>query len=329
MINVPPVIAAALRRGAAVAISVSGGKDSQAMERALAGTHEEQSWPGDFFAIHADVGAPFDWPWTISLCERNAQALGHPLHVARRDDGRNLLQTIWRRVRKTTPERKPGFPSPAARYCTSDLKAAVLDSWAARHYPGSGLIIFAIGLRAEESRRRAKRQAVEVRKDITTGRLKGLDPETALEAWLGNPAGRLALNWHPILDWSEARVWEACLTSRADLLARRQMFRLGLYAFAFAGWPCSPTYVLTTRQGHALERHSCAMCLFFTAQDIQVGATFNLALHREIAAMEQHSGFAWQKDRPVSGLDVQHQAIPEEALRIQPLPQGYGGDHGR
>jgi tRNA(Ile)-lysidine synthase TilS/MesJ len=75
MLHIPPVITAALERGAAVAVSVSGGKDSQAMERVLAGLREKHHWPGPFFAIHADVGQPFDWPWTLALCERNAQAL--------------------------------------------------------------------------------------------------------------------------------------------------------------------------------------------------------------------------------------------------------------
>lgn len=119
---VPAVITEAIRRGAAVAVSVSGGKDSQAMERAMAHLHREQSWPGAFFAVHADVGELFDWPWTIPLYERNAQALHYDLHVVRRSDGRTLADTIWRRVAKSEGTGKPPFPSMSRCCCTSDAK---------------------------------------------------------------------------------------------------------------------------------------------------------------------------------------------------------------
>ena len=99
--DIPDIIAAAIRRGAAVAVSTSGGKDSQAMGRVLSRMRHEQKWPGSFFAIHADVGQPFDWPWTIPLCERNAQSFGRPLYVVRRTDGLTLVDVIWRRVLKT------------------------------------------------------------------------------------------------------------------------------------------------------------------------------------------------------------------------------------
>ncbi len=111
-LTIPAVIQAAIDRGAAVAISVSAGKDSQAMERALSSLHEKNNWPGPFFAIHADIGPEFDWAWTVALCERNAKALGHPLYVVRRENGETLLQTIQKRV-ATCGSDKPGFPSHA------------------------------------------------------------------------------------------------------------------------------------------------------------------------------------------------------------------------
>ncbi len=307
------MIAAAIRRGAVVAVSVSGGKDSQAMERTLARLRREQSWPGALFAVHADVGELFDWPWTIPLCERNAQILGHDLHVVRRRDGLDLAGIIWRRVEKTAGTGKPPFPSMSCRYCTSDAKVAPIDVLLRR---AGDLVVCAVGLRAEESPGRSKQPVVSVRKDITAERLKDLPAEDALEAWLQNPKGRLALNWNPILEWKIDQVWEACCTSQAELDTRRHLFKMGLPLMALQGWTASPTYMWQSR-------HSCAICIFGSRSDVQAGATYKPELQREIAGMEKASGFTWQHGRSLGSLDFSPLTIPPEAKLIQPLPVGY------
>lgn len=56
-LQVPQAIDQALRQGAALAVSISGGKDSQAMLYALAAEWERRpEWTGDIFAVHADLG---------------------------------------------------------------------------------------------------------------------------------------------------------------------------------------------------------------------------------------------------------------------------------
>lgn len=312
-LTVPAVIQAAIDRGAAVAISVSAGKDSQAMERALSSLHEKNNWPGPFFAIHADIGPEFDWAWTLQLCERNAKALGHTLHVVRRDNGETLLQTIQKRVGVTGRD-KPGFPSPACRYCTRSAKTDPIDKFLRRT---SDLVINVMGLRADESRIRAKRPEVSVREGITAERLKKLSPEEALKSWRPGKE-RLALDWNPILEWTFAQVLEACGTTYSEMEARRNLFSLGCYDMAFAGWPASPTYIL------GLDRHSCAICCMSAKPEIPIAGRLRPDLIKAIAEMEQASGFSWQKGNPVSALlNAESMTVPTQARQVQPLPQRY------
>ena len=313
--NIPAVIVSAIARGAAVAMSVSGGKDSQAMEIVLADLHEKQNWPGLFFAIHANIGPEFDWAWTVALCERNAKALGHPLYVVRRENGETLLQTIQKRV-ATTGCDKPGFPSAACRYCTRAAKTDPIDKFLRRT---SDLVINVMGLRADESRMRAKRPEVSVREGITAERLKKLSPEDALKAWRPDKE-RLALDWNPILEWTYPQVLEACGSSYSEMEARRNLFALGCYDMAFAGWPASPTYIL------GLDRHSCAICCMSAKLEIPVAGRFRPDLVKAIAEMEQVSGFSWQKGNPISALlSAETMPIPAQVAQIQPLPQRYRG----
>lgn len=52
--HIPDAVRASLGEGAALAVSISGGKDSQAMLLALADLHAAHGWTGDLYAIHAD-----------------------------------------------------------------------------------------------------------------------------------------------------------------------------------------------------------------------------------------------------------------------------------
>jgi len=314
-LTIPAVIQAAIDRGAAVAISVSAGKDSQAMEQALAWLRERHQWPGPFFAIHADIGPEFDWAWTVQLCRRNAKALGHPLHVVHRDNGDTLLHTIQKRV-AVTAGTKPPFPSAACRFCTRSAKTDPINKFLRR---AGDLVINVMGLRAEESRNRAKLPQVTIRKEISAERLKNLLPEEALAAWRPGKE-RLALDWNPILGWTFGQVLQACGASLTEMESRRALFQLGCYDMAFTGWPASPTYIL------GLDRHSCAICCMSARREIPIAGRFRPDLVRAIAEMEQASGFSWQKGNPVSALlSAETRSIPAQAGQVQPLPQRYKG----
>ncbi len=85
-LDIPPLIHDALARGAALAISISGGKDSQAMLRLLATHPDRPHWTGDLFAIHADLGRA-EWPQTPGHVEAICKKEGIELVVVRRDKG--------------------------------------------------------------------------------------------------------------------------------------------------------------------------------------------------------------------------------------------------
>lgn len=175
-----------LRDGAALVLSVSGGKDSDAMCHHLLERRQAEGWSGDVAMVHADLGRA-EWHSTTAYVHDLAQRKDVPLHIVRWTHG-DLIDRIWQRY-YADPSR-PCWPSSKVRYCTSDLKRAPISRWIRNTY-STGKIICAMGLRAEESSARAKKPAASVREDCTAPTLH-----------------RLTLNWLPIHDWSETDVWD-------------------------------------------------------------------------------------------------------------------------
>ena len=200
-LNVPPEITSAMERGAALAVSISGGKDSQAMATALVAWAKVEGYWGrnDIFAVHADLGR-MEWSGehaTEPLVRAQAAALELPLHVVTRTDGRDLVDRIKDRRDTMTEKGQDGpfWPSSSTRYCTSDLKRdpinKLLRQWT--H------VVSAEGIRSEESRARANKPCWAPRKRIAT-------------------RAREAHTWHPILDWTEDDVWTALGGRDGDLV---------------------------------------------------------------------------------------------------------------
>lgn len=84
--GVPLAIQDALDSGAALAISISGRKDSDAMLRHLVALHRSHQWKGDLFAITADLGR-IEWPGTIEHIRALCTQLKIKLVVVRRQKG--------------------------------------------------------------------------------------------------------------------------------------------------------------------------------------------------------------------------------------------------
>lgn len=183
-----------LRKGAALVLNVSGGKDSDAMCHHLLEQRHAEGWSGDVAMVHADLGRA-EWHNTTEYVQDLARRKGVPLHIVRWTHG-DLIDRIWKRYH-ADPSR-PCWPSSTARYCTSDLKRAPISRWIRHTYP-MGNVICAIGLRAEESSTRAKKQTVTVRDDCTAPTRK-----------------RMTLNWLPIHHWTTADVWN-CIRQHGDL----------------------------------------------------------------------------------------------------------------
>ncbi|HEY1015323.1 MAG TPA: phosphoadenosine phosphosulfate reductase family protein [Herpetosiphonaceae bacterium] len=290
-INLPDDVRAVLAAGAALVVSISGGKDSQALLAALATAHREYSWPGPLVAVHAHLGRA-EWPQTMEHCRRICAGAGVPLEIVERSTGGDLVDRWRERMHALAGTGKPFWSSAQQRYCTSDMKRGPINNLLRRYK----LVVSAEGVRADESPNRARKPVAQIRTEITAA---GLCARPVAESLAYRSfAQRLALTWYPLHDWSEADVWEACGTSLADLERRRALHAGGMEFHALDGWPGHPAYVFGN------QRLSCALCILASRNDLQNGARHNPALYRELVAMEQQSGWTFRADLALSSLEV-------------------------
>ena len=145
-LHIPPECRDMIRRGALVSVSVSGGKDSQAMTILLARTVPRDQ----LVVVHAPLGE-VEWPGTVEHIENTIPA-GVPLIFARVASGKSLLERV---------EERGMFPSPRMRFCTSDFKVSPIERELRRYLKAhprfGGRIVSAIGIRRDESSARSKR----------------------------------------------------------------------------------------------------------------------------------------------------------------------------
>lgn len=193
-ISIDPIITDLLGHGAAVAIGVSGGKDSQAAALATFRHLDRIGHTGPRVLIHADLGS-VEWKDSLPACERLAAFLGSDLTVVRRKQGGLMEQweTRWRSnilryENLSTVTLVPCWSTPRMRFCTSAQKTAQIHSELKRRFKGIP-IVSVIGIRRDESSHRARAEIVD--RDKATG------------IW----------TWRPILDWSAAAVFEEIDTS--------------------------------------------------------------------------------------------------------------------
>jgi 3'-phosphoadenosine 5'-phosphosulfate sulfotransferase (PAPS reductase)/FAD synthetase len=199
-----------LRDGAALVLSVSGGKDSDAMSHHLLERRQTEGWSGDVVMIHADLGSRVEWQQTPEYVQNLARRKNVPLHVVHWTHG-DLIDRIWQRYYKD-PSR-PCWPSAQMRYCTADLKRGPISRELRRLFP-SGNVICAMGLRAQESQTRARRPTFSLRTDSSAP-----------------TKGRFVYDWLPIHDWLETNVWD-CIRQHGNI--HHEAYRLGNHRLSCA-----------------------------------------------------------------------------------------------
>lgn len=179
-----------IAQGALFFCNHSGGKDSQAMY-----AHLRNIVPADqLVVLHADLG-DIEWAGVQDHIRAN---IDHELHIAQAvfADGsrKDFFSAV--RARRAYLDSKgkfdtPAFPSSAQRFCTSDLKTGpcfkVIKRIAKER--GARIVVNCLGLRAEESTSRAKKETFKVEKGLTT-------------------QSRQGYTWLPIHDWSTEQVFE-------------------------------------------------------------------------------------------------------------------------
>jgi 3'-phosphoadenosine 5'-phosphosulfate sulfotransferase (PAPS reductase)/FAD synthetase len=129
-----------LRKGASLVLSVSGGKDSDAMSHHLLDLRQAEGWSGDVCMVHADLGKRVEWHQTPDYVKNLAKRKDVPLHVVRWKHG-DLIDRIWQRYYKD-PSRSC-WPSSSIRYCTSDMKRGPISRWIRNHFQRD--VLFMIG----------------------------------------------------------------------------------------------------------------------------------------------------------------------------------------
>ena len=174
-IKIPDEIIELRDRGALFVSNHSGGKDSQAMHILL-----ESFVPREqLVVVHADLG---DVEWD-GLKEHIARTTGMWPLVAKASTKDFFDMVLQREM----------FPSPIYRQCTSDLKTSPSNSLVLNYLKGhpyyDKMVVNCVGLRAEESSKRAKQSLLKVNTDQSI-------------------AGRIWVRWLPIHDLSEQDVFK-------------------------------------------------------------------------------------------------------------------------
>ena len=145
-LHIPPECDDMIHCGALVSISVSGGKDSQAMTILLARTVPRDQ----LVVVHAPLGE-VEWPGTIEHIE-NTMPAGVPLIFAPVASGKTLLDRV---------EERGKWPGIRQRWCTASHKRGPIERELRRYLKAhprfEGRLISAMGLRRDESVDRAKR----------------------------------------------------------------------------------------------------------------------------------------------------------------------------
>lgn len=183
-----PQIDELIAAGAPVAVGISGGKDSQACAHRVFEHLDSVGHTGKRLLVHSDLGR-IEWEQSLPACERLARNLKAELLVVRRAAGDMIerWETRWannvrRYANLECVQLILPWSTPAMRFCTSELKTAVICAELTRRFPGQR-IISATGIRREESAGRAKAPIAA--------------PQPKLTA-----RGSSGLNWNPILEWS-------------------------------------------------------------------------------------------------------------------------------
>lgn len=277
------LIQSAIAKGGKIYPSISGGKDSQAMVKILAGYKIPLAG-----LIHADLGK-IEWTESMEMCVRLAEEFRVPLHVVTRTDRKGLLDRFEDRLQKLAGSGKPFWSSSSCRYCTSDMKRDPINKFLRA---AGDLVISAEGLRAAESTARAKKKPLTINRRLSAKAYAGMSVVQAIDAF--QPGQRLVIVWYPILHFSKADVWATYGKTNADLETARRAYRETL--IVANSWPFHSAYV------YGNERVSCVFCVLGSRNDLQVGSEHRPELLDTLIDMEERSGATFKKNFSLKSL---------------------------
>jgi len=254
-----PQVEELLAGGAAVAMSISGGKDSVAAALALNDHLNRIAYAGPRVLIHSDLGV-VEWKDSLPACERLGDYLGWELVTVRRASGDMLdrWRSRWagnvrRYISMSVVNLILPWSTPSMRFCTSELKTKVITSALKKRFPNHN-ILNVLGVRAEESANRARQPVSSITKDLVR-------------------RGFVGVNWNVIQDWR-----------LGDVLDRIDE----------AGLELHEAYTV-----YNSSRLSCAYCIMSSEADLKAAASCqdNADVFRAMVDLEIESTYAFQGSR--------------------------------
>lgn len=342
--SIPPFLDLVMSHGADLAVSASGGKDSDAMLRFTQKLHVARGWSGDLFALFCDLGR-IEWAGVTEHLRKVCAELAVPLvklypkrsmvdewqHryetiVAKQEDkpfwssasaryctDREKTQTSNKFFRGNAESYadKPFWLSATSRYCTKHEKTQVSDKLL-RDY---NFVVCAIGIRAEESYSRAKKPRYQVRDDIAstwyktpkeckTAEEKEAWAEKAFQLWLDS--GRKG---RFALTWHPIHHWSLEEVWNYNGTSSADVARrVVLYK---AGKVKQAIAGFPCHWAYAIgnTRLSCSMCVLASSNDILNGAKLNPWTWAELALMEVVGGWGFQSNRWLASLTEEVLAV--------------------
>lgn len=183
-----PEVDGLLNRHAVVATGVSGGKDSLAVALAVGRHLDDIGHTGPRLLIHSDLGR-VEWADSLPACERLAARMGWELVVVARKAGDMLARwegrwaaNLRRYAELSCVKLILPWSTPSMRFCTSELKTAIITSELRKRHPGRD-ILNVTGIRRQESDNRAKMPVAA--------------PMAALQR-----RGATGFAWNAIIEWT-------------------------------------------------------------------------------------------------------------------------------
>ena len=279
-IDTTPEVEALLARSAAVAIGVSGGKDSQACAIATIRHLDAIGHTGPRVLIHSDLGA-VEWLESIDVCRDLAKGLGVELMEVGRAAGGLMerWESRWDSSKRRYEDLETvtlvlPWSTPGMRFCTSELKTQVIASALKKRFKDLD-ILNVTGIRRQESAGRSK-APISKRNDSLCRK--------GSEFW----------SWNSIVSWGVEQVFSCIKEAGFELHRGYREFGMG--------------------------RISCVFCIMSNAADMANSARNpdHTPIYRRMVDLEIKSTFGFQGSRWLADvapdlLDVRTQAAVVDA----------------
>lgn len=144
--------------------------------------------------IHADLGR-VEWTDSLPMCQRLAEQLKLEVIVVRRPAGDMMdrwasrwSNNVHRYQELQCVKLILPWSTPGMRFCTSELKLAVIARELISRFPGRAIVSVS-GIRREESKTRAKAPIWQPQPRLASA-----------------THGTIGIDWHPVIDWTRDEV---------------------------------------------------------------------------------------------------------------------------